>query len=140
MIWLGVPAGLMYFHNEERLFTTELMVWGPLTFEWGAVVDSGGSEWSISVSHKEPFSLLKRLRALFGGAVETRVEYNFARSGGFSLEELKSRLISQSENDPGDIMWQYIEHKDIVEGVMSAKSIPDLFDFLAQSVCQEDEA
>jgi hypothetical protein len=140
VIWLGNECGLMHFQDQDALFTTDLMFWGPLTFDWGSVVCSDGIEWSISVSKKEKFSIGKRLKALTGRLVHTRVEYEYSKSGELSLDELKSRLIKQSENDPGDVMWQFVEHEDIEKGVMAAGSVGELFDFLRGSVCGEDVA
>lgn len=139
IIWLGDECGLMHFQDQDAFFTTEVMFWGPLTFDWGSVVCSDGIEWSISVSKKEKFSIGKRLKALMGRLVHARVEYKYSKSGELSLEELQSRLIQQSENDPGDVMWQFVGHEDIVKGVMAANNFGELFDFLRDSVCGEGE-
>ncbi|MDH3620578.1 MAG: hypothetical protein OER91_06795 [Gammaproteobacteria bacterium] len=140
VIWLGDKCGLMHFQDQDAFFTTDLMFWGALTFDWGSVVCSDSIEWSISVSKKEKVSLGKRLKALAGHLVHTRVEYDYSKIDELSLEDLKSRLIRQSENDPGDVMWQFVEHEDIVKGVMTARSVDELFDFLRDSVCGEGEA
>ena len=136
-IWLGETCGLMHFPDQDRLFTTQLMLWGPLTLDGDSIVCSNGIEWSISVSQKERFSLRNWLKVLVGREVKVRVEYAYSKSGEFGLEELKARLIKQSANDPGDLMWQFVEHEDIVKGVTSAKSFSELFDFLLHTVCEE---
>ena len=139
IIWLGDKCGLMHFQEQDAFFTTDLTFWGPLTFDCGSVVCSDGIEWSISVSKKEKSPMGKRLKALMGRLVHARVEYEYSKAGKLGLEELKSRLIKQSENDPGDLMWQFVEHEDIVNGVMAARDINELFDFLRDSVCYVDE-
>ena len=130
----------MHFRDEDSFFTTALMSWGPLTLDWGTLVCSDGVEWTTSVSKKEKFSLRKRLKALTDRMVHTRVEYEYTRSDELTLDELKSRLIRQSENDPGDVMWQFVEHGDIVNGVTAARNFAELFEFLRLSVCGESEA
>ena len=137
VIWLGETCGLMHFQDQESFFKTDLMFWGPLTLDWGCLVCSDGIEWTASVSQEEKVSLGKRLKALTGRVVHARVEYEFTRSGDLSLDELKTRLIRQSENDPGDVMWQFVEHEDIVKGVTAARTYAELFDFLRDSVCGE---
>jgi hypothetical protein len=139
VIWLGETCGLMYFKDEESFFTTDLMFSGPITLDWGYLVCSEGIEWKTTVSREEKVSFRTRLKALRGCVVHTRVEYSYTMSGELSLEELKTRLIRQSENDPGDVMWQFIEHEDILKGVTASASYAERFEFLRLSVCGESE-
>ncbi len=129
----------MHFQDQDAFFTTNLMFSGPLTFDCGSVICSDGIGWSISVSSTEAFSLARRLEALVGRLVHTRVEYAYEKTGEFTLEELRSRLIEQSENDPGDVMWQFVDHEEISNGVNQAQTIEKLFVFLRDSVCGEAE-
>lgn len=129
----------MHFKDEDSFFTTGLMFTGPITLDWGILVCSEGLKWTTTVSREERVSLKDRLKALRGRRVLTRVEYAYKESGEISLDELKARLIQQSENDPGDVMWQFVEHDDIVEGVTASGSYAELFEFLRSSVCGESE-
>ena len=129
----------MHFEDEETFFTTDLIFTGPITLDWGILVCSKGLEWKATVSREEKVSLKDRLKALAGRRVLTRVEYVFTRLGELTLHELKTRLIKQSESDPGDVMWQFVEHDDIVEGVTAAGNFTELFEFLRLSVCGESE-
>lgn len=139
VIWLGEVCGLMHFEDEESFFTTDLMFTGPITLDWGILVCSAGLEWTTSVSREDSVSIKDRLRALTGRRVLTRVEYAYTKSGELGLDELKTRLIKQSENDPGDVMWQFVDHDDIVKGVSASSSYAELFEFIRLSVCGESE-
>lgn len=120
----------MHFADEESFFTTDLMFTRPITLDWGKLVCSGGLECTTSVSRKEKVSIKDRLKALTGRRVLARVEYAYRMSGELNLDELKTCLIKQSENDPGDVMWQFVDHDDIVKGVTECGSYAELFEFL----------
>ncbi len=139
-IWLGDTCGLMHHQDEKAFFTAQLMIWGPLTFEFGTIIDLNGEEWSITVSEKEKVPVINRIKVFLGIYIETTVTYDYKKLNRLGLEELKARLAKQSENDPGDIMWHFIEHENIVSGVMNAKSYQELFAFINSKICSENHA
>lgn len=137
VIWLGSKCGVMHFNKIEELNTTDLMFFGPLLFEGDSIIDATGQEWGLTLNTKPQINFFQRIKALAGSHVETTVDYGFSKLSLFDLNSLKARLIKQSENDTGDLMWQFIEHDEIVEGVTSSMSITSLFQFIENKVCSE---
>jgi hypothetical protein len=137
VIWLGANCGVMHFNNIDKLNTTDLMFFGPLVFETDLIVDSVGQEWVLRLNSKTKISLSERLKAMFGSCVKVKVDYGFIKSQQYELDQLKAKLVEQSKNDSGDLMWQFIEHDEIVSGVNSSSSIPALLQFIESKVCNE---
>lgn len=137
IIWLGSKCGVMHFHSLAELNSTELMFFGPLLFEGDSIIDSEGQEWTLFLNNKPEISLLQRIKAVTGNHVKIAIDYGFLKSYLYDLEGLKQKLILQSANDPGDLMWQFTEHDEIVRGVNLCQSIESLFQFIERNVCNE---
>lgn len=137
IIWLGPKCGVMHFRNLAALNTAQLLFFGPLLLEGDSIIDSEGQEWTLFLNKKPNITLAQRIKVLIGNHVEVAIDYGFLKSYLYDFEGLKQRLITQSANDPGDLMWQFIEHDDIVQGVNLSQCIGSLFQFLELKVCNE---
>jgi len=140
VIWFGERYGVMYFETAKELSTTQLMLWGPLSFEGDSIIDSLGIRWELSIESRDRASLLERIKVLFGRYVEISITYAFQLRDTYNLDSIKARLIEYSEHDSGDVMLQFIEHDKIVAGIKAAEEIEELFEFVNSMVCSESEA
>ncbi|MCL2914015.1 hypothetical protein L2725_09465 [Shewanella corallii] len=91
----------------------------------------------FDIKHKASNQSISKVNGICWSHVEIKVNYGFSKLRLFDLNPLKTWLIERSENDSGDVMWQFIEHDAIVEGVNSSKSISSLFQFIENKVCNE---
>ena len=112
---------------------------GALTMEWGNIIDSDGIEWSLEIERRERPSIAKRVSALLGRETTVSVQYRYTMRQSLTLGQIRKRIIRQSERDPGDVMWQFLEHDQIEAGVLAADSLIALYEFLRDEVCQESD-
>ena len=127
----------MHFRTQAELSSWPIDFRLKTLFSGDSLIDSNGAEWSIDAIAASKVSLWQRIRHVSRRDQYRTVQVEYKAVGVLSLQELKDRTFAQIDRDPGDLMMQFVDEKDLRAGVSQADTIPALIEFLRKAQWDE---
>jgi hypothetical protein len=126
-IWLGPDCGLLIYTNTSEIGKTTVYQICNNFFDNFRLYSIKGEIFTLEIINFPKINILEKILsyAIYNRNID--LEFELKLTGKISLDELKQLILQQSEKDPGDVMWQFVEPEEIKTEVPKLKSFNDLF-------------
>jgi hypothetical protein len=126
-IWLGTDCGLIIYTNTSEIGKTTVYQICNNFFDDFKLYSINGEIFTLEISNFPNINFLEKILSYTIYNRNINLEFELKLTGRISLEVLKKAILQQSEKDPGDVMWQFVDPEEIKSEIPKLKSFNDLF-------------